>query len=95
MANRPAREIEITEPLVRGLLVEQFPAWAELPLRLLDGGWDNTSWRLGEELVVRVPHRALAAPLIEHEQRWLPEIGTRVDLPIPAPVGAGVPSEPA
>ena len=93
VANRPTPEIDVTVSLARKLVEEQFPDWSDLALTELDRGWDNTSFRLGDDLVVRIPHRALAAPLIGHEQRWLPEIAERVDLAIPAPVGAGRPSE--
>ena len=92
MANRPAPEIEIDEALVRRLLLDQAPAIAEHELRPLDRGWDNTNWRLGDDLIVRVPHRQVAAPLIDHEQRWLPDLASRFDVAIPAPIITGRPS---
>jgi aminoglycoside phosphotransferase (APT) family kinase protein len=54
-------------------------------------GWDNVLFRLGPELAVRVPRRAASAPLIEHEQRWLPQLSRRLPLPVPVPVRVGVP----
>lgn len=92
MADRPLAEIEITKERVRGLLREQAPGLAERSLKLVGRGWDNTNWRLGDDLMVRVPHRKVAAPLIDHEQRWLPVLAPALDLPIPAPVYAGSPS---
>jgi aminoglycoside phosphotransferase (APT) family kinase protein len=56
-------------------------------------GFDNTIWRLGEELVVRLPRRRIAVPLIESEQRWLPEMALRLPLLIPTPIRVGRPSE--
>jgi aminoglycoside phosphotransferase (APT) family kinase protein len=56
-------------------------------------GFDNTIWRLGEELVVRLPRRLVAVQLIENEQRWLPELAPRLPLSIPTPVRVGRPSE--
>jgi aminoglycoside phosphotransferase (APT) family kinase protein len=58
----------------------------------LDAGWDNTLWRLGSELLVRLPRRAVAAPLTINEQRWLPQLATLLPLPVPNPVRIGHPS---
>lgn len=82
----------IDEPLVRRLLVDQQPDLAHLPLRLFDAGWDNVIWRLGDDLAVRVPRRQMAAPLIRHEQRWLPELAARLPLAVPVPVRMGEPT---
>lgn len=49
-------------------------------------------WRLGDDLAVRMPRRQVAAPLIEHEQRWLPELAPRLPLAVPVPLRAGRPS---
>jgi aminoglycoside phosphotransferase (APT) family kinase protein len=87
----PAAEVDVTPELVRGLLASQQPDLADLPLALLANGWDNVLYRLGEALIVRLPRRELAARLVEHEQRWLPELAPRLPLPIPAPVRGGVP----
>jgi len=89
VANRPGAEIDVTHSLVRDLVTGQFPELAKLPLTELSKGWDNTNLRLGDDHIVRVPHRQAAAPLILHEQRWLPELSSRFDLPIPAPTHCG------
>jgi aminoglycoside phosphotransferase (APT) family kinase protein len=92
MAHRmPAAEVEIDAALVRGLLADQHPDLAALPLEAHAPGWDNAIYRLGRERVVRLPRRALAARLVAHEQRWLPELAPRLPLPIPAPVRVGRP----
>jgi len=70
----PAADIDVTEQLVRRLLTQQFPDLAGLPLRLAANGWDNAIFRLGSNLAVRLPRREAAAHLIEHEQRWLPQL---------------------
>jgi aminoglycoside phosphotransferase (APT) family kinase protein len=64
----PAAELEITLDLVQRLLAEQHPNLAYLPLTLIDTGWDNVMYRLGEHLAVRLPRRQLGANLIEREQ---------------------------
>jgi aminoglycoside phosphotransferase (APT) family kinase protein len=90
--NMPAAEIEITEDLVRSLLLDQHPDLADEPLALVANGWDNVIYRLGDELVVRLPRRQLGADLVEHEHRWLPELVARLPIPIAAPVRTGQPS---
>ncbi|WP_253206139.1 phosphotransferase [Curtobacterium aetherium] len=48
----------------------------------------------GPDLAVRLPRRAAAAVLVEHEQRWLPEIARLVAdvVPVPAPLRTGRPA---
>jgi len=87
----PSAEVEIDAALVRTLLREQHPDLADLPLRLVETGWDNVMLRLGDELAVRLPRRAAAATLIEHEQRWLSELVPFLPLPVPVPLRIGVP----
>ena len=87
----PAAEIDISADLVRRLLGAQHPDLAHLPISVLANGWDNLICRLGDELLVRLPRRALAARLTEHEQRWLPLLARRLPLPVPAPVRVGRP----
>lgn len=93
MANRPAPEVEITERLVHRLVAEQHPDLADLSIDVFDRGWDNTNVRLGDSLIVRLPHRQIAAALLEHEQQWLPLLAPRLPLPIPVPVRVGVPND--
>ena len=88
----PAAEVEIDVQLLRSLLSEQQPDLAELDLRHVAHGWDNETWRLGEELALRLPRRRVSAVLLYNEQRWLPSIARRVSLPVPAPVRFGRPS---
>jgi len=85
----PAAEVDIPPELVRRLLAAQQPDLAHLPLEVMAHGWDNLLYRLGDRLVVRLPRRAVAAQLAEHEQRWLPVLAPRLPLPVPAPVRAG------
>ena len=87
----PPAEVILDNALVAGLLCEQHPDLAHLPLQAVDAGWDNALFRLGDDLAVRLPRRALAAPLILHEQRWLPHLSKQLTLPIPAPVRIGTP----
>src|SRR5690348_13129260 len=85
----PPPDWHIDASLVRDLLEEQHPDLAHLPIEPFASGWDNKMFRLGEDLVVRMPRRAAAVSLLAREQRWLPELAPRLPLPIPAPVRAG------
>ena len=87
----PAAEVDISADLVRGLLAAQHPDLAPLPVWVMANGWDNLVCRLGSDLIVRLPRRELAAELVRHEQRWLPELAPSLPLPIPAPVRVGQP----
>lgn len=89
--DKPLAEVEIDDVLVRALLQAQHPDLADLPLRPLGSGWDNALWRVGDDLVARLPRRAQAAPLVAHELRWLPQLAPSLPLPIPVPVRAGAP----
>lgn len=87
----PGADIEITASLVRALLMEQHPDLAHFTLEHGGEGWDNTQFRLGPDLVVRLPRRQLAVALTEHEQRWLPVLAPRLPCPVPVPVRVGRP----
>ena len=91
MRGTPAAEVEIDEKLVRALLREQHADLAELPLDLMDAGWDNVMFRLGEAYTVRMPRRLEAVTLLLNEQAWLPSLVGHLPLSIPSPVRVGLP----
>ncbi|MGN9906999.1 aminoglycoside phosphotransferase family protein [Phytohabitans sp. LJ34] len=88
----PAAEVDIDASLVTRLVRAQHPD-LDGPLWLVANGWDNAIYRLGDDLCVRLPRRALAVDLIRNEQRWLPALAARAGGVVPAPVRAGVPGE--
>src|ERR1700722_12345803 len=86
--NRPA----IAAALVARLVAEQFPQWAELPIRPVAlGGWDNRTFHLGEQMTARLPSAGRYAVQVEKEQRWLPRLAPGLPLPIPVPLAMGEP----
>src|SRR4029079_7713817 len=87
----PAAEVEVSADLVR-LLADQHPDLARLPVEVLANGWDTELYRVGDELVARLPRRALGAQIITDEQRWLPGLAPGLPLPIPYPERTGVPA---
>ena len=85
---------QIDADLVARLIAGQFPQWAELRVHPVDlQGWDNRTFRLGDELSVRLPSAPGYAPQVEKEHRWLPRLAPHLPLPIPVPVARGRPAE--
>jgi aminoglycoside phosphotransferase (APT) family kinase protein len=82
----------IDAALARRLVDSQFPQWSELPIHNVElDGWDNRTFRLGDELSVRLPSGDWYAEQVEKEQRWLPVLAPRLPLPVPTPVARGEP----
>jgi len=89
-----ADEIETDVQLVSRLLTAQFPQWANLPIKpVTSAGTDNALYRLGEDMVVRLPRIHWAAGQVEKEYRWLPRLAPLLPLAIPVPLAKGKPSE--
>lgn len=87
-------EVGTDEGLVRRLLAAQFPQWASLPIqRVSSAGTDNALYRLGSELVVRLPRIHWAVGQVALEHRWLPYFAPQLPLTIPAPLAIGTPGE--
>jgi aminoglycoside phosphotransferase (APT) family kinase protein len=91
----PAPErITVDAAQVRRLIEEQSPQWADLRIEpVANGGWDNWTFRLGTDMVVRLPSAPEYAQAVEKEHRWLPVLLPRLPLPIPVPLAKGKPSE--
>lgn len=100
MPDKPAAEVRIDEALVRHLVVTQAEhvlpgAAAQRPVKTAEG-WDSEVWRLGEDLAVRLPRRAAAAPLVLHEQRSLALIAPAIEafgVGVPRPLVRGIPDD--
>lgn len=86
------QRIIVTAPMVRRLIEEQFPQWAGLPIQpVASGGWDNWTFHLGAERLVRLPSAAEYALAVDKEHRWLPALAAQLPLPIPVPLAKGEP----
>lgn len=78
------KRITIKQSHVRELVSEQFPHWAHLPIRAVDnGGWDNYTFHLGDEMSIRLPSAAEYALAVEKEHRWLTVLALQLPKPIP------------
>lgn len=83
----------LTSELVAQLVAEQFPAWAELPVRPVAlSGNDHRMFRLGDALTARLPSHAGYIPQVAKEEDALPRLAPHVPLPIPVRHGRGRPS---
>lgn len=91
-AKMHADELDIDEELVSRLIAEQFPQWAGLAVtRVVSAGTDNAMYRLGTDMVVRLPRLPGGARTVEDEHRWLPRLGPRLPLAVPTPLAKGAP----
>lgn len=79
------------ERLVRDLLRDQYPDVAGGAVHRVGSGWDNVTFRVGEELAVRLPRTAAAGALLLKEQRWLPRVAAALPVPTPVPLRTGAP----
>jgi aminoglycoside phosphotransferase (APT) family kinase protein len=85
-------ELLIDLSLVRALLDRALPEYASLPLsRLRASGSTNALFRLGDELLVRLPRQPGGTATIEKEARWLPQIGPLLPVSVPEVVAVGEP----
>jgi aminoglycoside phosphotransferase (APT) family kinase protein len=85
-------EVAVDAPLVRRLLVAQFPHLCELPLEAVQStGTVNVIYRLGDSLCVRLPRVARWSGHLDTELEWLPKLAPRLSLAVPEPVGVGAP----
>jgi aminoglycoside phosphotransferase (APT) family kinase protein len=74
--------LEVDAATVRRLIAAQFPGWSGLPVRPVPAqGWDNRSFRLGPDLLVRLPTAAEYALAVAKEQRWLPVLAPATSRP--------------
>lgn len=89
-------ELVVTVDLVRALVAEQLPAYADRPVRLLaQTGTVNAIARLGDDLAARFPLQpddpgTVRSGLVREAEAARRLVG-RVRVPIPAPVALGEP----
>ena len=85
-------EIDVDEALVRELLEAQMPDLARLSLSIVEPwGTDNAIWRLGEDLIVRLPRIHWAATQADREATTLSRIAPNLPVTVARPVAIGEP----
>jgi aminoglycoside phosphotransferase (APT) family kinase protein len=86
-------ELPVDLALVRALVQDQLPAYASLPLTpLAASGSDNALFRLGDELLVRVPRQPGGSRTITREAHWLPVVAPLLPVAVPEVVAVGDPA---
>lgn len=86
--------VKITLSLATELIAEQFPQWASLPIQPVEvSGWDNRTFRLGQEMSIRLPSVECYAAKVQKGQEWLPFLAPQISVPIPKPLALGQPSK--
>jgi aminoglycoside phosphotransferase (APT) family kinase protein len=89
-----ADEVLTDVGLVRRLIAGQFPQWADLEIRrVASSGTDNALYRLGDDLVVRLPRIGWAVDQVDAEQHWLPKLAPHLPVAIPVPLVKGEPAD--
>src|SRR4029453_4554335 len=79
-------ELDIDASLVRRLLASQFPRGAGLPIGGVGPpGTDNALYRLGDDMVVRLPRVARTVATLEKERAWLPRLAPPFPPALPVP----------
>lgn len=89
-----ADEVETDVSLVKRLLTAQFPQGADLPIKPVhSAGTDNALYRLGNDMVARLPRIHWALDQIDKERRWLPRLVPHLPLAILVRLAKGKPGE--
>ena len=85
-------EADTSPEVVKALVAGRMPEMAGLPLaRIARSGTENALYRLGDELLVRLPLTAGAARNVAREARWLEKLADALPLRIPEVVAVGEP----
>ncbi len=92
-------EVAIDDRVIASLVEDQFPQWSGLSLsRIGSSGTVNVLYRLGDELVVRLPRvfgdgSTWAAGAYERDSRWLPQLARLLPVAVPEPLAQGRPTK--
>jgi aminoglycoside phosphotransferase (APT) family kinase protein len=79
---------------VKRLIAAQFPQWSDLPVTpVAVDGWDNRTYRLGDDLTARLPTAAGYVPAVAKENEWLPRLAPALPVAVPAILAMGAPGE--
>lgn len=86
-------EIPISLDLVRTLVDNEYPEYSSLSLRPFGAsGSSNILFRLGDNLVVRLPRQPDGSKAIQKEFRWLPALADQLPVAVPKLVALGSPT---
>jgi aminoglycoside phosphotransferase (APT) family kinase protein len=87
-------ELPTDAALVQRLLAAQFPKWADLSIEpVRSSGTVNALYRLGGDMVVRLPRMDWGAGSVRKDAEWLPRLAPLLPVSIPVPLARGAPAE--
>ncbi len=79
---------------VKAAISSQFPTWSTLEIKEVEAqGNDNITFRLGDQMLIRIPSADRYAEKVFKEQEWLEKISLQLDVTIPVPIALGLPTE--
>lgn len=86
--------LKITPSLVEKLIKNQFPEFAHLNIQSVKiQGHDNRTFRLGSDMLLRMPTAEAYALKVPKEQELLPLLQPHLTIAIPTPLKMGHPSD--
>ncbi|MEW2304985.1 aminoglycoside phosphotransferase family protein [Streptomyces sp. NPDC006655] len=84
----------IDAALVKRLIAAQFPQWSGRPVTPVEvDGWDNRTFRVGEDMTARLPTAAGYVPAVAKENDWLPRLAPSLPVAVPPVLGLGTAGE--
>ncbi|HEV2524197.1 MAG TPA: aminoglycoside phosphotransferase family protein [Gammaproteobacteria bacterium] len=87
-------QLDITLDLAHKLIREQFPEYAYLFITSVEKqGHDNRTYRLGKDMLIRMPTEESYALKVPKEQALLPKLAPHLTVNIPVPIKMGTPSK--
>ena len=79
--------IDITPDLARKLIATQLPEYADLTVTKVEQqGHDNRTYRIGDDMLIRMPTAESYALKMSKEQELLPKLAKHLSVAIPAPI---------
>lgn len=80
--------------LAKKLIVTQFPEYADLNITDVEQqGHDNRTYRIGNDMLIRMPTAESYALKVPKEQELLPKLAKHLSVAIPEPIKMGKPSD--
>ncbi|MCP5369392.1 MAG: phosphotransferase [Rickettsiaceae bacterium] len=88
------QKLNITLELAKKLINSQFPEYAGLTVTEVEQqGHDNRTYRIGDDMLIRMPTAESYALKVPKEQELLPKLAKHLSIAIPAPIKIGKLSE--
>lgn len=84
----------IDASLAKYLIRTQFPKYSNLDIKpMKKSGWDNRMFKLGDDMLIRIPSAECYAPQVKKEHKFLPRFKKYLSFEIPKPIAFGEPCD--